>query len=64
MDRKTAGTILLILGILVWPVGLWVLPAFFDIRLEVFPYLLVPHLCGVIPGVYLRGSKILKKLKG
>ncbi|NOZ76944.1 MAG: hypothetical protein GXO65_04560 [Euryarchaeota archaeon] len=62
MDRKTAGTALIIIGVLVWPVGLWVLPAF-GIHPAPVPDLLVPHLCGVVPGVYLRGSKILKKLK-
>ncbi len=63
MDRKKLGTILLIAGVMVWPVGWFILPIF-GIHLANVPDLLVPHLCGVIPGVYLRGSKILKKITG
>jgi hypothetical protein len=55
MKRETLGTILLILGILAWPVGL-------SLGVKPIPNILIPHLLGVVPGVYLRGSKILKKL--
>lgn len=58
MKREKTGTILIILGVLAWPVGLFIL------KWEPVPNVLIPHLCLVIPGVYLRGSKIMKKLKG
>ncbi len=55
MDRRRLGLILIILGVLAWPVGI-----FLEIETS---YTLTAHLCGVIPGVILRGSRILKKLK-
>ncbi|RMF89184.1 MAG: hypothetical protein D6733_06815 [Methanobacteriota archaeon] len=55
MEREKIGTVLIILGILAWPVGL-------SLGIKPVPNILVPHLLGVIPGVYLRGSKILKKI--
>ncbi len=63
MDRKRFGTLLLVLGVLAWPIG-YVLKAtvFPDIR--PVPDILVPHLLGVIPGVFLRGSKVLKRFTG
>jgi hypothetical protein len=55
MDRKKIGTLLLILGILAWPIGF---------ALEKAPTTILPfHLLGVIPGVILRGSKILKRFQ-
>jgi len=57
MKQETAGLVLIILGALAWPVGLYV-------GLDPVPDILVPHLCLVLPGVYLRGSKILKRVKG
>ncbi len=56
MDKGKIGTILIIIGVLVWPVGLFVL------HWEPVPNVLIPHLCFVVPGVYLRGSKLLKRL--
>jgi|Deesub1362A_J573_1020465.scaffolds.fasta_scaffold00451_9 hypothetical protein len=53
MDRKSIGMILIILGVLAWPVGLFVL------SLEK-PQTLALHLSLVLPGVYLRGLKYLK----
>ena len=61
MEREKIGTILLILGILAWPIGLSLRSIGYPIR--PVPDILVPHLLGVVPGVYLRGSKILRKLK-
>jgi hypothetical protein len=55
MDRERLGTTLLILGILAWPIGL-------SLGVKPIPNILIFHLLGVIPGVYLRGSKILKKI--
>jgi len=55
MKRRTAGTILLILGVLAWPVGF----ALKKPTAVILPF----HLLGVVPGVLLRGSKILNRLK-
>ncbi len=63
MDRKSLGTVLLILGILAWPIG-YVLKATVFPGIRPVPDILVPHLLGVIPGVFLRGSKVLKRLTG
>ncbi len=60
MERQKLGTILLILGVLAWPVGFFLIGQGHDI--EPVPDILIFHLLGVVPGVYLRGSKILKKL--
>jgi len=57
MKQETTGLALIILGALAWPVGLYM-------GLEPVPNILVPHLCLVLPGVYLRGSKIVKRFKG
>jgi hypothetical protein len=57
MKQETIGILLIILGVLAWPVGLYA-------GFEPVPNILVPHLCLVLPGVYLRGSKILKRVKG
>ncbi|MFQ5888266.1 MAG: hypothetical protein ACE5HY_06180 [Candidatus Hydrothermarchaeales archaeon] len=56
MEREKVGTILLVLGVLAWPVGL-------SLGVKPVPNILIPHLLGVIPGVYLRGSKIIKRLR-
>jgi hypothetical protein len=61
LDRKKTGTILLVLGVLAWPVGFLLIRLGFELR--PVPDILVPHLLGVVPGVYLRGSKILERLK-
>jgi hypothetical protein len=61
MEREKLGTILLILGVLAWPVGFFLISQGFDIK--PVPDILVPHLLGVVPGVYLRGSKILRKIR-
>ncbi|MFO7967330.1 MAG: hypothetical protein R6U44_07005 [Archaeoglobaceae archaeon] len=55
MDRRKIGLILIILGVLAWPVGIF-------LEVETL-YTLIAHLCGVIPGVILRGSRILAKLR-
>lgn len=55
MDRRKLGLILIILGVLAWPVGI-----FLEIETS---YTLTAHLCGVIPGVILRGSRIFRKLR-
>jgi hypothetical protein len=54
MEREKLGTILLVIGVLAWPVGLY-------LGVKPVPNILVIHLLGVVPGVYLRGSKILKR---
>lgn len=62
MDRARIGTVLLVLGVLAWPVGLVLKATVFpDIR--PVPDILVPHLLGVVPGVLLRGSKVLNHFK-
>ncbi len=61
MEREKIGTALLILGVLAWPVG-FLLKATVLPGIRPVPDILIPHLLGVVPGVYLRGSKILKKL--
>lgn len=61
MEREKIGTMLLILGILAWPVGFG-LKATVMPGIRSVPDILIPHLLGVVPGVYLRGSKILKKI--
>ncbi len=58
--KRMAGNIFLTLGILVWPVGWWILPLF-DLHVKTFPHLLVFHLLGVITGSMLRGSKMIKR---
>ncbi len=55
MERQKLGTILLILGILAWPLG-------YGLKVKPIPNILFFHLLFIIPGVYLRGSKILKKI--
>ncbi|MFP3946695.1 MAG: hypothetical protein ACLFVI_07305 [Archaeoglobaceae archaeon] len=55
MDRRKIGLVLIILGVLAWPIGI-----FLGVETS---YTLAAHLCGVIPGVILRGSKILKKIR-
>ncbi|MBU2560197.1 hypothetical protein KKA03_04805 [archaeon] len=57
MDREKTGTILIIIGVLVWPIGVLIL------HWKPIPNVLIPHLCFVVPGVYLRGSKLLKRIK-
>lgn len=54
MNRKKLGLILIILGVLAWPVGLFIL------NLEKHETLLI-HLSMVIPGVYLRDLKYLRR---
>jgi hypothetical protein len=56
MEREKIGTILIILGVLAWPVGLYIL------EWKPIPNVLVPHLLFVVPGVYFRGLKRLNKL--
>ena len=56
MQRARIGTILIIIGVMVWPVGLYVL------KWEPIPVVLFFHLLFVVPGAYLRGFKRLKKL--
>ena len=62
MSKRQLGTVLLVLGLLVWPLGWWVLPLF-GVDLPTVPHLLAAHLAGVVPGVMLRGSKILSWLR-
>lgn len=56
MDREKTGTFLIFIGVLVWPVGVFIL------KWEPIPNVLIPHLLFVVPGVYLRGLKRLNKL--
>ncbi|MEE8168328.1 MAG: hypothetical protein V3T58_05605 [Candidatus Hydrothermarchaeales archaeon] len=58
MEREKIGLAMIILGVFVWPVGLLIL------KLKPMPYVLASHLLLVIPGVYLRGSKIFKRIRG
>ena len=55
MDRRRLGLALLVLGGLIWPVGLYL---GFQPR-----QILGPHLLLVLGGVYLRGSKIIRRLR-
>jgi len=54
MKRRKIGLALIILGVLAWPFGLFVL------NLEKHETLAI-HLSLVLPGVYLRGLKYLRK---
>ena len=56
MERQKLGMILIILGALAWPVG-------FILHVKPIPNILFFHLLFIIPGVYLKGSKILKKIQ-
>lgn len=56
MNKEKVGTILIIIGVLVWPIGVLIL------HWEPIPNVLIPHLCFVVPGAYLRGFKRLKGL--
>lgn len=58
IDKEKIGLVLIILGVLVWPVGLFVL------HLRPVPDCLVPHLCLVIPGAILKGGRIGRLIKG
>lgn len=62
MDRRSLGSLLIIAGVAVWPIGLFVLPLF-GIVLPVRRILLA-HLVLVIPGALLRGSRILALIRG
>jgi hypothetical protein len=62
MEREKVGTVLLILGVLAWPVGYFFKLTLFP-NIKPVPDILIPHLLGVVPGVYLRGSKILRRFK-
>jgi|GEM_PF-3054187 len=62
MDRVRIGTVLLILGVLAWPIG-FVLKATVFPGIQPVPDILVPHLLGVVPRVFLRGSKVLNRFK-
>ncbi|GBE17571.1 hypothetical protein BMS3Abin16_00154 [archaeon BMS3Abin16] len=62
MDRERVGTMLLVLGVLAWPLG-FVLKATVFPGIRSVPDILVPHLLGVVPGVFLRGSRFLKLLR-
>ena len=55
MDRRKLGLVLLVVGGLVWPAGLY-------LEFEP-PEILGPRLLLVLSGVYLRGSKILRRLR-
>jgi hypothetical protein len=61
LDRKKLGTLLLVLGVLAWPVGFILIR--FGYNIKPVPDILIPHLLGVVPGVFLRGSKILERFK-
>ncbi|MBI3599795.1 MAG: hypothetical protein HY097_04025 [Nitrospinae bacterium] len=56
MNKKTLGLILIISGGLVWPVGLW-------LKFKPFPYILIPHILLIVPGVLLRGSHIIELIR-
>ena len=55
MDRKKLGRTLIILGVMTWPIGL-------TLKIKPIPNILFFHLILIIPGVYLQGSKLLKKI--
>ncbi len=61
MDKRSLGSLLIIAGVAVWPVGLFVLPKF-GVILPV-RRLLMAHLVLVIPGALLRGSRILALIR-
>jgi len=63
MEREKLGTILIVLGVLAWPIG-YILKLTMFPGIRPVPDILVPHLLGIVPGVYLRGSKILQRLRG
>jgi hypothetical protein len=54
--REIIGTVLIFAGVLAWPIGL-------ALNLRPAPDILIPHLMLVVPGVYLRGSKILRRIR-
>lgn len=54
MDKGKIGIMAVILGVSVWPIGL------FALRRKLVPNILTSYLCFVISGVYLRGYKLLK----
>ncbi|MEE9593852.1 MAG: hypothetical protein V3V92_00465 [Candidatus Hydrothermarchaeales archaeon] len=53
--REKIGLAMIIIGGLIWPIGL-------SLGKEPVPDILIPHLLFVIPGVYLRGSRILSRI--
>lgn len=57
MKKKDVGLVLIIIGVLMWPLGHF-------LEWTPIPNTLSLHLLFVIPGVFLRGSKILRKLRG
>jgi len=56
MDRARLGLILIGIGVLAWPVGLFLLNLGTKITLLV-------HLSFVIPGALIRGSKIVRRIR-
>ncbi|MEK6590625.1 MAG: hypothetical protein AABZ11_08095 [Nitrospinota bacterium] len=56
MTKKTLGSILIVSGGMVWPIGLW-------LQLKPFPYIVIPHIFLIVPGVILRGSRIIQIIK-
>ncbi len=57
MNREKIGAVLIILGVLVWPFGLFVMH-------WGVPNILALHLALVIPGAYLKGKGIFKRIFG
>ncbi len=57
MDRENIGTVLILLGVMAWPFGLFVMH-------WGVPNTLAVHLVFVIPGGYLKGRGIIKKISG
>lgn len=52
--RERIGMAMIIIGGLMWPIGL-------SLRLKPVPDILIPHLLFVIPGAYLKGGRIFKR---
>ncbi|MFQ5814902.1 MAG: hypothetical protein ACE5G7_00200 [Candidatus Hydrothermarchaeaceae archaeon] len=52
--REKIGMAMIAIGVLIWPIGL-------ALNLTPVPYILIPHLLFVIPGTYLKGSRVFKR---
>ncbi|MFQ5711514.1 MAG: hypothetical protein ACE5GD_07000 [Candidatus Geothermarchaeales archaeon] len=51
MKYSRLGTTLIALGVLAWPIGLWLL------KLPAVPHVLTVHLSLVLPGTYFKRKK-------
>ncbi len=52
--REKIGLALIVIGVLIWPIGL-------ALKLDPVPDILIPHLLFVLPGAVLKGSRLFRK---